>query len=99
MPDGSHWSAADSDDGCRYALDRGDRDSHCGAPRQSGSAYCPEHHTLCHVAAGSRKEQRRLREMEALANVVGGRRGQEAGQPPNRLFRRLLRVERRFLRP
>jgi hypothetical protein len=38
----------------------------------------------------------RLREVEALANAVGGRRARDAGEPPGRFLRRLERAARDF---
>src|SRR5579864_3963234 len=71
----------------------------CGEPRLAASAYCPEHHALCHLAPGSAEEARRLREIEALAQAVGGRLGRDARSPPDALLRRWQRLERAFSRP
>ena len=84
------------EDGCAFLRDDG---TACGAKRRSGSPYCPEHHALCHVAGGSFGESRRLREAEALASAVGGRRGRPARVPPERFLRRLEQVARAFARP
>ena len=89
-----------AEDGCCFrAGEAGIGAMPCGLPRRAGSAYCPEHHAACHLSGGSPEEHRRLREIEALADVVGGKRGPAAQQPPARLMQRLLRVERRFSRP
>jgi hypothetical protein len=66
----------------------------CNAPGQPGSAYCPPHHASCHLANGSAAERRQLREIEALAEAVGGKQGRVARHPPARLLRRLDRVAR-----
>jgi hypothetical protein len=66
----------------------------CNAPSQPGSAYCPAHHASCHLANGSAAERRQLREIEALAEAVGGKRGRVTRHPPARLLRRLDRVAR-----
>src|SRR6266508_3127713 len=66
----------------------------CNAPSQPGSAYCPPHHAWCHLPNGSAAELRQLREIEALAEAVGGKRGRAARHPPVRLLRRLDRVAR-----
>src|SRR5438128_4368285 len=71
----------------------------CNAPRRAGSAYCPRHHALCHLPNGSAAERRQLREIDALAEAVGGRQGRETRRPPDRLLRRLDRIAREFLRP
>jgi hypothetical protein len=63
----------------------------CGAPPRPGSSYCPRHHALCHLPRGSRAERVRLREVKALADMVGGRRGRD-GEAPSRGF--LERLER-----
>jgi len=78
--------------------DAGGPDHRCGEKLQRGSVYCAEHHALTHVAPGSAGEARQLRELEALATVVGGKRGLDAAVPPRGLMRRLLGVERRFSR-
>jgi hypothetical protein len=39
---------------------------------------------------------RRLREVEALANMVGGRRARDAGEPSRRFLKRLERAARDF---
>jgi hypothetical protein len=87
--------------GCAYILDeRGSSricgGPRCGAPRRPVSAYCPHHHALCHVATGSRAETDRLREVEALARVVGGRRGRDDDRPSRRFLRRLEHAVRDF---
>ena len=70
-----------------------------GASLKPGSPYCREHHALCHVAEGSIRGRRRLREAEALANAVGGRQGRPARTPPEPVLRRLENVARGFARP
>ena len=68
----SRWIEEKSEGGCAFILDDGGR---CGGGRKQNSSYCDHHHALCHIAEGSVRERRRLRETEALANAVGGRRG------------------------
>jgi hypothetical protein len=85
-----------ADGGCAFILDAG---ASCGGTRQPGSPYCEHHHALCHVAGGSPGERRRLRETEALARAVGGRRGRSARTPPERVLRRLENLARAFARP
>jgi hypothetical protein len=91
-----------AEDGCAYVLAdrRPDRPDpfFCNAPRRPGSAYCPEHHALCHLPSGSAAEHRQLRRIEALAAAVGGKVGRIAGQPPAPLLRRLERVNGAFSR-
>jgi hypothetical protein len=91
----------DEDLGCAYPLDDagGIPPIPCGAARQPGSSFCPEHHVLCHIPAGSMAECRTLDEAEALARVVGGRLGRELRAPPEPLLRRLDRVSRLFSCP
>jgi hypothetical protein len=84
------------DDGCAFILDD---NGVCGAERREGSSYCAHHPAVCHVACGSRHERRRLRETEALAIAVGGRRGRPARMPPDRFLRRMENISRGFLRP
>jgi hypothetical protein len=64
----------------------------CGAPRRAGSAYCPTHHALCYLPAASQAERRRLQEIEALADAVGGKTGRPGRNPPPRFLRRLGRI-------
>lgn len=80
--------------GCAFIFgDNGSRRS-CGQPRRSGSSYCVEHHALCHVTSGTGEEVRRLREVEALASAVGGRRSRDCGGPSRQFLRRLESVAR-----
>jgi hypothetical protein len=61
----------------------------CGAKRQARSSYCAFHHARCHAAGGSAAERRRLREVEILARVVGGRRARWREEPTPRFLMRL----------
>jgi hypothetical protein len=79
------------DEGCAYPLE--DRGS-CGAARRDGSPYCPRHHALCYIRHGSAAETRRLRRLDALAQLVGGRRTRDQGEPPRQFLERLERLER-----
>jgi len=91
---------ADDDFGCAYRLEgRGGWEVPCGRPCRPGSSFCPAHHALCHVPVGSAAERRGLNESEALAQIVGGRLGRAAREPPEPLLRRLDRVSRLFSRP
>src|SRR5215472_13881151 len=77
--------------GCAYPLGGIEDRQFCGTSRRAGSPYCPEHHALCHVPSGTGEEMQRLREVEALANAVGGRRACAGGGPPRRFLKRLER--------
>ena len=93
------WETRADEPGCAYLLhERGGVDRTCGAPRRHASPYCPTHHALCHVANGSPAEADHLRQVEALATVVGGRRSREGGAPSLRFLRRLERRSRFFVR-
>lgn len=88
--------------GCCYILEDdnptdGDRRRSCGAELQPGSSYCAGHHALCHVAGGTAAEARRLREVEALARAVGGRRGNGGPEPSQRFLRKLEHAVRTFV--
>jgi hypothetical protein len=84
--------------GCAFVLDSADdapvRTRFCAALRQSGSAYCPDHHARCRLPGGSAAEKQQLREIEALANAVGGKQGRSTRQPSPRMLRRLDRAAR-----
>jgi hypothetical protein len=67
--------------------------------KKAVSPYCPAHHALCHVAYGSAAEADRLREVEAIAKVVGGRRGGSTVGPSRRFLTRIERAARGFSRP
>ena len=69
---------------------------HCRQRRQPGSSYCARHHARCHLSGGSAAERRGLREVEKLADAVGGRRSGENGGPPARFLARLERLLRDF---
>jgi hypothetical protein len=83
------WDEDRDESGCTYLLDESDGRRICGAPRKATSPYCPEHHSLCHVAYGSEAEADRLREVEAIAKVVGGRRSRDTAGPSRRFLRRI----------
>ena len=90
---------ADDDFGCAYRLGGSDGwEVPCGRPRRPDSSFCQAHHALCHVSIGSAAERRGLDESEALAQVVGGRLGRAAREPPEPLLRRLDWVSRLFSR-
>ena len=100
------WEDDQDDPGCAYILDECGGRRNCGAPRKAVSAsqkaaspYCPEHHALCHAAYGSEAEADRLREVEALAKVVGGRRSRDCIGPSRRFLKRLEQAARGFSRP
>lgn len=87
------------EEGCAYlvASDKGDGPARrCAAQCRSGSSYCSQHHALCHLPRGSRAERVRLREVKALANMVGGRRCQEGEGPSRRFLDRLEHAVREF---
>src|SRR5436190_48007 len=88
------------DSGCFYLLtSAAGGELPCGRPRRPNSSFCPAHHAICHISAGSRAEDRVLAEAEALAQAVGGRLGAPAREPPEPLLRRLDRISRLFSRP
>ena len=85
------WEEDQDESGCSYLLDaRGI----CGAPRKAASPYCTAHHSLCHAAYGSEAEADRLREVEAIAKVVGGRRSRDSAGPSRRFLRRIEQAAR-----
>jgi hypothetical protein len=87
------------EEGCAYLYtsDKGAaRPGRCGAVRRPGSSYCPQHHALCHLPHGSRGERVRLREVKALAEMVGGRRGREEGEPSQHFLDWLEQAVREF---
>jgi hypothetical protein len=81
------------DEGCAYPLD-GHGAGRCGAPRRLPSSYCPHHHALCHVGCGTKAEAHLLREVEALASAVGGRRARDGGGPSKDFLKRLEQAAR-----
>ncbi|MGD9614219.1 MAG: hypothetical protein AB7H90_11500 [Alphaproteobacteria bacterium] len=89
--------------GCAFVFDRESRaatgQTCCAAPRRLGSVYCPEHHAVCYLPSESLAERRKLKEIEALAEAVGGRSGRPTGQPSPRFLRRMDRISRAALRP
>jgi hypothetical protein len=88
------WGDDEDETGCAYILDEGDVRQICGIPCRPASPYCPQHHALCHVACGSAGEADHLREVEALAKAVGGRRSRVGGGPSRQFLKRLERVAR-----
>ena len=85
------WEEDQDESGCSYLLDTR---RICGAPRKAASPYCTEHHSLCHAAYGSEAEADRLREVEAIAKVVGGRRSRGTAGPSRRFLRRIEQAAR-----
>ena len=87
--------------GCAFILDADTKATggrtRCSAPRRPGSVYC--HHALCYLPFSSLAERRKLKEIEALAEAVGGRSGRPARQPPPRFMRRMDQISRAALRP
>ena len=86
--------ATEDDIGCAYVVDESDGWRSCGASRKLGSSYCPEHHALCHIACGTKAETDRLREVEALASAVGGRRARQRTEPSRQFLNRLEQAVR-----
>jgi hypothetical protein len=82
--------------GCAYIIEEGEDRRCCGEGLRPGSSYCPPHHALCHLACGTIEEARILREVEALARAVGGRRAADGGGPSRRFLRRLEQAARAF---
>jgi hypothetical protein len=80
--------------GCAYIVDESDDRRPCGATRRSSSSYCPHHHSLCHIVCGSKAETDRLREVEALASAVGGRRARQRAEPTRQFLKRLEQAVR-----
>lgn len=85
----SSQAGVDDDPGCAYVIGEPRGQKICGATRRASSSYCPHHHSLCHVVSGSKAENRRLREVEALASAVGGRRARQGIGPSRRFLERL----------
>ena len=88
------WENDENEMSCAYILDACDARQICGAPLRLDSPYCLEHHALCHIDPGSVAENARLREAEALATAVGGRRSRASGGPSRQFLRRLERMAR-----
>jgi hypothetical protein len=80
--------------GCAYIMDESGDRRPCGATRRSSSSYCPHHHSLCHIVCGSKAETDRLREVEALASAVGGRRARQRAEPTRQFLKRLEQAVR-----
>jgi len=76
--------ATEDDIGCAYVVDESDGWRSCG----------PEHHALCHIACGTKAETDRLREVEALASAVGGRRARQRTEPSRQFLNRLEQAVR-----
>ena len=91
------WPEHRDDPGCAYILGEAGPSRTCGALRQPGSPYCRDHHAACHVGCGTTEETKRLREVEMLANAVGGRRAR-GGEPSRRFLNRLEHAVRNFSR-
>ena len=89
--------ADNKDAGCMYVLDNADGRRACGAPRQGTSPYCPRHHAVCYISSGSSEEIKRLREVEALASAVGGRRARKRAEPSCEFLKRLEKTVRGVL--
>jgi hypothetical protein len=86
----------DNAPGCAYMIDGPDGRHVCSATRQPSSSYCPHHHSLCYIVSGSEAETDRLREVEALASAVGGRRARRRKAPSRLFLNKLEHVVRDF---
>jgi hypothetical protein len=93
------WEDVQDELECVYILGECESWHHCGAPRKAASPYCPKHHALCHVAYGSEAEAERMREVEAIAKVVGGRRSRYSVKPSGQFLKRIEQAARGFSRP
>ena len=80
--------------GCAYILDGSDGRHPCGATRRPSSSYCAHHHSLCYIVSGSDAETDRLREVEALASAVGGRRARRRETPTRQFLKKLEQAVR-----
>lgn len=91
------------DGGCAFVLDGEAHvkagQTRCGAPCRPGSVYCDAHHALCYLLIASPAEKRKLKEIQALADAVGGRSGRPSRRPPRRFLQRMDRVSRAASRP
>ena len=88
------WETEEDEAGCAYIVEDRGVGRTCGVRCRHSSPYCATHHVLCHVAYGSPAEADHLRQVEALASAVGGRRSRDAGGPSSRFLRRLERAAR-----
>jgi hypothetical protein len=70
----------DTDTCCAYPHGEDPPFASCGAPAMSGSAYCPEHHLVCHLPSGSKRERAALMHIDHLAALAARRR--EPRPPP-----------------
>src|SRR5215469_177551 len=86
--------AGEEDVGCAYVVEEPDGRRSCGAPRKRASSYCLHHHSLCRIACGTKAETDRLREVEALATAVGGRRARRRAEPSRQFLNRLEQAVR-----
>jgi hypothetical protein len=84
----------EKDGGCAYIVDESGSRRPCGATRRPSSSYCPHHHSVCHIVCGSKAETDRLREVEALASAVGGRRARPRAAPTRQFLKRLEQAVR-----
>jgi hypothetical protein len=82
--------------GCAFVIETPKGRENCGAPRRPASSYCPEHHAVCYIVCGSKAEVKRLREVEALASAVGGRRARHRAGPSRQFLQRLEQTVRDF---
>jgi hypothetical protein len=86
----------EKDGGCAYIVAESGSRRSCGATRRPSSSYCPHHHSLCYIVCGSKAETDRLREVEALASAVGGRRARLRAEPTRQFLKRLEQTVREF---
>jgi|SRR6516164_4321562 hypothetical protein len=94
--DPSRKREVSDDDGCAYILDAANGRRACGARRRQTSSYCPRHHAVCYISSGTNAEVERLREVEALASAVGGRRDRRKAEPSRQFLKRLEQAVRSF---
>lgn len=84
------------DHSCAYPVEGREGQRICGAPCQTSSSYCSDHHSICYLAGGSKAERRQLHEVEMLASAVGGRRAKQGVAPSRQFLERLEQALRDF---
>jgi hypothetical protein len=63
-----------SESECAYPLNDPYPLDCCGAPVKPGSPYCREHHRVCYLPRGSRRESTAVKHIDHMADLAARRR-------------------------
>ncbi len=75
------WAIPGGEDNCCAYISENGHVERCLEPTELGSSYCPSHHSVIHLAHGSKAEALRIRDMDVIARYRGAQMGQRSVNP------------------